>query len=403
MPATGPAVNGLASGSTGDGRGPRHARSLKILYVTNRLDVGGIETNLRLLTAELTSRGHGVAVAAGPGALSPAIQEAGAQMVPLRAHFRKPRALLADAQKIRSFASEFRPDVVHVLSASAALVVAASRRGSHRGPPVVASPMGLRLSPDEASWVVLLRAWLTTLGARRVIAVSVAIDGTLRQLPINSSRIVRGLVVGIEIPDLSSANDSRALARKQLGIGPSENLVMTVGTLKPSKSHEMFVEAASRLVEAGTDARFVIIGEGPLRSALDAEIKRRSLSERVLLAGERHPAADYLWAADVCVRPGVLEGFVGITVLEAQARAVPVVAFETEDVKAAIDDGVSGLLVPPGNVEALAGAVRHLLDDPEFAEKIGGSGRSAVEERFGLPSVVDRLEQIYLALVEPQK
>jgi len=145
--------------------------------------------------------------------------------------------------------------------------------------------MGLRLSPDEASWVVLLRAWLTTLGARRVIAVSVAIDGTLRQLPINSSRIVRGLVVGIEIPDLSSANDSRALARKQLGIGPSENLVMTVGTLKPSKSHEMFVEAASRLVEAGTDARFVIIGEGPLRSALDAEIKRRSLSERVSARG----------------------------------------------------------------------------------------------------------------------
>lgn len=398
-----PAVNQPTGRGAGLDPGHVPSRQLRILYVTNRLDVGGIETNLLLLTAELTSRGHSVAVAAGPGSLSGDIQAAGAELVPLRARFRQPQSVLSDASEIRTFTKSFGPDVVHVLSASAALVVAVSRRGTHRGPPVIASPMGLRLSPDEASWVVLLRAWLTTLGAKRVIAVSVAIDSTLRQLHIDSARVVRGLVVGIDLPNLGTAEVSRALAREQLGVGPDEKLVMTIGTLKPSKSHEMFVEAASRLVDEGTDARFVIIGEGPLRSVLEAEIIRRSLTERVVLAGERHPAAEYLWAADVCVRPGVLEGFVGITVLEAQARAVPVVAFETEDVKAAIENGVSGLLVPPGDIEALSRAVRHLLDDPQFADKIGHSGRNSVEERFGLPAVVDRLERIYLDVIEPTK
>jgi glycosyltransferase involved in cell wall biosynthesis len=241
---------------------------------------------------------------------------------------------------------------------------------------------------------------LTALGAQRVIAVSPAIEARLRRLGIGRRRLVSGLVVGVELPDLGEARQMRALAREQLGVGPDEQLIMTIGTLKPSKSHELFVRAAAALVERGSEARFVIIGEGPVRPELEEEISRLSLTDRVLLLGERHPAADLLWAADVCVRPGVLEGFVGITVLEAQARGVPVVAFETEDVKAAIENGVSGLLVTPGDVGALADAVRSVLEEHSLAGMLARGGRETVERKFGLRAVTDRLEEMYGSVVE---
>ena len=368
--------------------------------MTNQLDVGGIETNLRLLTAELTARGHNVAVAARPGTLSGQIELAGAHLVVLKAQLRRPLSVVFDANQVRRAFASFRPDVVHVMSASAAVVVAAARRGRHGRPPVIASPMGLQLSPNEAPGLVLLRAWLTALGAQRVIAVSPAIEARLRRLGIGRRRLVSGLVVGVELPDLGEARQMRALAREQLGVGPDEQLIMTIGTLKPSKSHELFVRAAAALVERGSEARFVIIGEGPVRPELEEEISRLSLTDRVLLLGERHPAADLLWAADVCVRPGVLEGFVGITVLEAQARGVPVVAFETEDVKAAIENGVSGLLVTPGDVGALADAVRSVLEEHSLAGMLARGGRETVERKFGLRAVTDRLEEMYGSVVE---
>jgi glycogen(starch) synthase len=105
----------------------------------------------------------------------------------------------------------------------------------------------------------------------------------------------------------------------------------------------------------------------------------------------------------VCVRPGVVEGFIGITVLEAQALGVPVLSFDTEDVRLAITDGETGLLVPRGDVAALAAAVRRLLDDPALAARIAQCGRAHVERTYALPAVVSRLEQLYGQVLDESK
>jgi glycosyltransferase involved in cell wall biosynthesis len=115
----------------------------------------------------------------------------------------------------------------------------------------------------------------------------------------------------------------------------------------------------------------------------------------VRLLGHRSDVYPLLRASDVCVRPGVVEGFIGITVLEAQALGVPVVSFDTQDVRLAIEDERTGLLVPRGDTRALAEAVGRLLTEPELAGRLGPAGREQVQGTYGLPSVLSGLERLY--------
>lgn len=104
-------------------------------------------------------------------------------------------------------------------------------------------------------------------------------------------------------------------------------------------------------------------------------------------------------ATDVYVKPGVVEGFIGVTVLEALALARPVVAFETEDVKEAIQHGATGLLVPRGDAAALAQAIVRLLKDPGRARQLGEEGQKLVRAKFDFRKLVGRLEEIYLQVL----
>lgn len=178
---------------------------------------------------------------------------------------------------------------------------------------------------------------------------------------------------------------------------------MTIGRLHPFKSHELFIQAAAHVLSERTDVRFFLVGDGPLRSSLQAEIERLGVGSFVTILGERTDISRLLCATDVCVRPGIIEGFAGITVLEAQAYGVPVIAFETEDVKLAIIHGKTGLLVPPADTEALARAVMDLLDDSELADSLGKAGRVHLERHFALSKVVDGLEALYSDLLKPSR
>ena len=109
--------------------------------------------------------------------------------------------------------------------------------------------------------------------------------------------------------------------------------------------------------------------------------------------------SDLLSITDVYVRPGVVDGFVGITVLEAQAMGVPVVSFDTRDVRPAITDSVSGLLAKPGDTGELAEAILRLVEDPGLALTIGESGKEHLMRDFWLNSVVADLTGIYASAI----
>jgi glycosyltransferase involved in cell wall biosynthesis len=102
-----------------------------------------------------------------------------------------------------------------------------------------------------------------------------------------------------------------------------------------------------------------------------------------------------LGATDVYVKPGVVEGFIGITVLEALSLGKPVVAFDTEDVKLALTDGETGLIAGNGDVNQLAERILYLLNHPEVGDRLGQAGQQVVMERFDFGVLARRLEEFY--------
>lgn len=367
--------------------------------MTNSLGVGGIETNLVRLSRSLTQRGHEVHVAAATGELAGEVTAAGATFVPLTMRAR-PRALARDVRVLGRLVRSRRPDVVHVFSAASAVTVQLSRPlWGRAAPAVVASVMGLHAAPGEADTSVRLRVLLTALGARRLVVMAPAIDAVVRSVRVRPAKLVHQSVVGVELPEESVPEDRERL-RRELDIPDEAAVVTTIGRLEPRKSHHLFVQAAAEVLRTtDRDVRFLVAGDGAEEERLRCEIDRLGVGDRVLLLGHRSDIYPLLRASDVCVRPGVVEGFIGITVLEAQALGVPVVSFDTEDVRLAVQHERTGLLVPCGDVPGLAGAVRRLLDDPALATSLGEAGRDHVRRTYGIPAVVDALEQLYTEVV----
>jgi glycosyltransferase involved in cell wall biosynthesis len=376
---------------------------MRILFVTNSLGVGGIETNLVRLTRELTRRGHAVAVAAADGELVPDVRAAGGAVLRLKMTPSRPLALASDVALLARHVRNERPDVVHVFSAASAVTTQLSRPLWHsrshvpgrQVPPTVASVMGLHAAPGENDLAVQLRVLLTALGARRLVVMAPAIDAVVRKIRFPQSRIVRQSIVGVDLPD-GEIPDDRIRLRQELGIPAHDHVVTTIGRLEPRKSHDLFVSAAAELLRRNKHpVHFLVVGDGVEAPQLRAQIAALGVEASLQLLGHRPDIYPLLRASDVCVRPGIVEGFIGITVLEAQALGVPVVSFDTEDVRLAIRHEETGLLVPAGDVHGLAAAIGRLLDDPGMAARVGAAGRGHVRRTYGIPMVVDGLETIY--------
>ena len=174
--------------------------------------------------------------------------------------------------------------------------------------------------------------------------------------------------------------------------------LLCVAALKPYKGLPVLVEACRRLRNDGVSFHCEIVGEGPERRALEAAILRARLQERVRLLGARpqHEVARLLDESSVFVLPSVvaadgqMEG-IPVALMEAMASGRPVVASALSGIPELVEDGASGVLVPPGDPERLAEAIRSLLDDPERARRLGQHGRETIRREFRLDETVDRL------------
>jgi glycosyltransferase involved in cell wall biosynthesis len=191
------------------------------------------------------------------------------------------------------------------------------------------------------------------------------------------------------------APDGYSSVRQEFGFPADASIISTIGALHPRKSHELFIEAAARVRAEEPRARFLIVGDGELRDELTALRNAHGLDSLLVLTGVREDVPRLLSATDVYVKPGIVEGFIGITVLEALGLAKPVVAFDTEDVKMALVDGETGLIVPNGDVQGLADRILYLLRNPEVGARLGQAGQQLVTERFDFGVLARRLEEFY--------
>jgi glycosyltransferase involved in cell wall biosynthesis len=185
----------------------------------------------------------------------------------------------------------------------------------------------------------------------------------------------------------------RAAARHALGVPVDAQVVLQVGRLSAQKGQLQTLEAARRLRDRRR-MRFILVGDGPLRAELEAAIAAAELGASVSLAGGRADVRTFLSAADLFVFPSRHEGL-GIAVLEAMAAGLAVVACRTGPLPEIVTDGETGVLVPSGDVDALARAVDGLLSDPARARAMGRRGREEVIRRFSIATAALRHAAFY--------
>jgi glycosyltransferase involved in cell wall biosynthesis len=179
--------------------------------------------------------------------------------------------------------------------------------------------------------------------------------------------------------------------------------VLFVGRLVERKGVSHLVDAVS-LLRSGVDVRLVIVGDGAERARIEARVREQGLDGRVAVRGrvsEAELQAAYA-AADAFVLPAVVdhrgdtEGL-GVVLLEAMNHRVPVIASASGGIPDIVEDGVSGLLVPPGDAKALAAALGRLARAPDLAVRLGDAGYRRLHERFSWDAITRRWVEVYTA------
>lgn len=188
-----------------------------------------------------------------------------------------------------------------------------------------------------------------------------------------------------------------ARVRRELGIPDNAPVAGIVAALRPEKNHQMLLRVAAELRPRHPRLRWLIVGDGPERSMLRSVTSRLGLADRVHFLGTRHDTPRLLPALDLFVL-GSLNEASPVSILEAAACGLPVVATDVGSVAETVADGVTGYLVPARDDSAMAGAIERLLFDPEARRRMGDAGRAAVKADASLDAMVRGYETLLHAL-----
>jgi glycosyltransferase involved in cell wall biosynthesis len=351
---------------------------ISFLFVdTERVWRGGQDQLLTLLKG-LCLRGHTVHLICHPGTLlEERSRDAGVHVYPASLHsggaavsfFRMLRVLL-----------KARPDIL----------------AFNTPKPILTGNLASRFSTVKARLIFrrvnfpLHRNPITRLKYNRgidcIIAISESIRSQLQVGGVSPSRI-RTIYEGM---DLTSYPRRESPRLRQ----PGDPLVVgTVAHLSPEKGLYYLVEAAALIPDVHTRLRFVLVGDGECRPALENQVRDRGLESCFHFAGFQNRPARYLETFDIFVLPSLSEGL-SSAILTAMATSLPVIATDVGGIPELVTSGENGILVPPGDPISLGEAIQELADDPLACFRMGQQGRSRVEERFTIERKIQETEAL---------
>ena len=240
---------------------------------------------------------------------------------------------------------------------------------------------------------------LATRSATRVLANSLFVARTLAEEDgVAADRIQ--VIPNFLTPDAFApgARADRDALYARLGIPRTAIVVGVVARLSPIKGQEVAIDAFARLAAGRPDTHLLLIGEGPSRESLEAQVRALRLDTRVHFAGRLAGPGNLHDYLDISVLPSLSEGSPN-ALIEAMAAGRPVVASAVGGVPDAIEHDVTGLLVSPGDPERLAGALTRLLERPDLAARLGGLAREAARSSYSSRTVLGLLMNWYESLV----
>jgi len=213
----------------------------------------------------------------------------------------------------------------------------------------------------------------------------VAVGEAVRQAIIANERIPAGRVEvvynGVNLAPFAAGAPDRAALRRELGVGPDDLVIVQVARLDYLKDHATAVRTLAHVVRRRPDARLVLVGEGPEADRINDQVRRSGLEANLRPLGLRQDVARLLAAADVFLLTSISEG-IPLTLIEAMAAGLPVVATRVGGVAEVVEDGGTGLLAAAGDDAALAGHVLRLAEDRALAGRMGERGRQRARQVF---------------------
>jgi glycosyltransferase involved in cell wall biosynthesis len=199
---------------------------------------------------------------------------------------------------------------------------------------------------------------------------------------------------GIDVERFRCVRAGGKLVPEWFGCPPDSVIVGSVGWLTGIKGHRVLVDAVATVKQEFPALHLVIVGTGDRRDALIEQARQAGISHAVHLLGHREQVEDCLRGFDCFVLPSLNEGM-GRALIEAMAAGLPVVASRVGGIPAVVQDGVNGLLVPPGESRALAEALRSVLRDPQWARRLGEQAGRSIGEEYGIERMVRAIETVY--------
>ncbi len=375
----------------------------KILYVIDNLEFGGGERVFSQLINRLPRERYKIMVACLPtGVFVEKIKESGALIKPVDMRNRSNFKVIL---QLRGLMKDQNIDIVHSQGARADFF--ARMAAMLARVPVVFSTVPMTVEGFDVNPIKKLIYILLNRFSERFVDRFMVVSDALKKMMIEKHKIEPQKVVkiynGIEKDDYVIADDEimciRTGFRNKSGLEEDTPVIGIIGRLVWQKGIEHFIEVIPEILKEFKEARFFIVGDGPLENKLKAASKKLKIDDKISFTGFRSDIKDILASIDIFVMPSLLEGLPMI-LLEAMAMGKPIVATNIDGINEVVENGKTGLLVPPKAPEALSEAIVNLLIHRDQACQMGINARRVVEERFGVDIMIRKVEEVYEELLQ---
>jgi len=386
----------------------------KVIHIITRLILGGAQENTLLTCRGLLRTGrYDVTLVTGPaiGPEGELLEQARAWGVPVEVvpEMRRELNPLHDWRsfaKIRRLLAAAKPDIVHTHSSKAGIIGRFAARKEHV-PVIVHTIHGLPFHPYEKWWKNYLYVDLETRAAEcsdAIVCVADAMSAAAQRAGVAAAGKFHTIYSGMALePFLRRDYDTEGL-RRRLGIQADEPVVGKVARLAPLKGYEFFIRAMQGILLHVPKAKFMCVGDGPAGEAIRRMVWDAGLQNRVVFTG-LVPASQiplYISAMDVVVHASLREGLARV-IPQALLMEKPVVAYDVDGAPEAIEDGVTGFIVPAESVLELSQKTIALLKDKELARMMGRRGMEFCRGRFDADAMVEQIDRLYQVLLRQRE
>lgn len=304
--------------------------------------------------------------------------------------FRDPFAIISLAEVLR----ERRPALVHAHGSKAGIIARLAVRIAGGAPTVVTVhnqvPCGGSKSPARRARMSVER-WLSRRTARIITISDELRDGLIDAVGIDPALVVT-VHDGLSLEPLSGGD--RHFARRRYGVPDAAFVFGLAVRFAPQEALDVLLDAAAPVLESRPDAWLVLAGSGPLLETVKTRARAMSVRDRILFPGYETDIPGLLAALDVYASSATAEGL-GLATIEAMAAGLPVVSTTAGGTPEVVEDGVTGLLVPPGKVAPFTDALLRLAKDPALRRRMGEAGRARAFATFDEDRMLDRIADVY--------